>query len=117
MDAADFLHHENPPTWAGAGHTTLGVQGPRQTDCATQPSQEGKVAKVKTVIIQKRDSSVDTTWTYSVVHVQRSSHHWCRKRLWYPVRSKQSNGRLADIPLCCKRRRMVLVDNEWCVTD
>ncbi|GFY30622.1 hypothetical protein TNCV_3117841 [Trichonephila clavipes] len=29
------------------------------------------------------------------------------KRLWFPVKSKRSNGRFVDIPLLCKRRRMV----------
>ncbi|GFT95927.1 hypothetical protein TNCV_312541 [Trichonephila clavipes] len=27
MDAADFLYHENPPTWTGVEPSTLGVQG------------------------------------------------------------------------------------------
>ncbi|GFU64706.1 hypothetical protein TNCV_876291 [Trichonephila clavipes] len=33
-----------------------------------------------------------------------SSHHWRLKHLWFPVKGKQSNGFLADIPLCSKRR-------------
>ncbi|GFW77665.1 hypothetical protein TNCV_133561 [Trichonephila clavipes] len=33
---ADFLHHENPPTWAGVEPTTLGAEGQRQTNYATQ---------------------------------------------------------------------------------
>ncbi|GFV96678.1 hypothetical protein TNCV_3387711 [Trichonephila clavipes] len=27
MDAVDFLHHENPPTWAGVEPATLGAEG------------------------------------------------------------------------------------------
>ncbi|GFV13542.1 uncharacterized protein TNCV_67451 [Trichonephila clavipes] len=46
---------------------------------------------------------------HSVVHVRRSSHHWWRKHLWFPVKGKQSNGCLADIPFCCKRRRMATI--------
>ncbi|GFU49629.1 hypothetical protein TNCV_4143961 [Trichonephila clavipes] len=35
IDAGDFLQHENPPTWAGVEPANLGVQGQRQTNCAT----------------------------------------------------------------------------------
>ncbi|GFS50259.1 transposable element Tc3 transposase [Trichonephila clavipes] len=52
----------------------------------------------------------------SVVYFHGSSHHWRRKRLWFSVKGKRSNGRLADIPLCCKRRRKVQADTEYCVT-
>ncbi|GFX86787.1 hypothetical protein TNCV_1409841 [Trichonephila clavipes] len=45
---------------------------------------------------QKRDSSVNTMSFHSVVYVRRSSHHWWRKSLWFPVKGKRSNGRLAD---------------------
>ncbi|GFU49547.1 hypothetical protein TNCV_1590861 [Trichonephila clavipes] len=36
MTAVDFLHHENPPTWAGVEPTTLSADGQRQTNYATQ---------------------------------------------------------------------------------
>ncbi|GFW28678.1 hypothetical protein TNCV_3713931 [Trichonephila clavipes] len=36
MTTVDFLHHENPPTWAGVEPATLGVDGQRQTNYATQ---------------------------------------------------------------------------------
>ncbi|GFW29010.1 hypothetical protein TNCV_2355681 [Trichonephila clavipes] len=36
MAAVDFLHHENPPTWAGVELATLGADGQRQTNYATQ---------------------------------------------------------------------------------
>ncbi|GFV41523.1 hypothetical protein TNCV_3626751 [Trichonephila clavipes] len=36
MIAVDFLHHENPPTWAGVEPATLGADGQRQTNYATQ---------------------------------------------------------------------------------
>ncbi|GFU68525.1 hypothetical protein TNCV_1989751 [Trichonephila clavipes] len=29
MAAVDFLHHENPPTWAGVEPATLGAEGQR----------------------------------------------------------------------------------------
>ncbi|GFW28464.1 hypothetical protein TNCV_4641291 [Trichonephila clavipes] len=61
---------------------------------------------------QKRNSSVNTMPFHSVARVRRSSHHWRRKPLWYPVKDKRSNGCLAHIPLCYKRRRMVRVDTE-----
>ncbi|GFW43111.1 hypothetical protein TNCV_1475061 [Trichonephila clavipes] len=28
---------------------------------------------------------------HSVVHVRHSTHHWQRKRLWFPVKGKRSN--------------------------
>ncbi|GFW79356.1 hypothetical protein TNCV_2477631 [Trichonephila clavipes] len=39
MAAVDFLHHENPPTWAGVQPATLGGEGQRQTNHATQPAE------------------------------------------------------------------------------
>ncbi|GFW71529.1 hypothetical protein TNCV_2309641 [Trichonephila clavipes] len=36
MADVDFLHHENPPTWAGVEPATLGAEGQRQTNLATQ---------------------------------------------------------------------------------
>ncbi|GFX59586.1 hypothetical protein TNCV_3054051 [Trichonephila clavipes] len=36
MATVDFLHHENPPTWAGIEPATLGTGGQRQTNHATQ---------------------------------------------------------------------------------
>ncbi|GFU50313.1 hypothetical protein TNCV_301461 [Trichonephila clavipes] len=39
-------------------------------------------------------------------------HHWWCKRIWFPVKGKRSDGRLANIPLCGKRRRMVRPDTE-----
>ncbi|GFX88418.1 hypothetical protein TNCV_2278861 [Trichonephila clavipes] len=36
MAAVDFLHHEGPPTWAGVEPATLGAEGQRQTNYATQ---------------------------------------------------------------------------------
>ncbi|GFV95338.1 hypothetical protein TNCV_4587131 [Trichonephila clavipes] len=42
---------------------------------------------------------------------------WRRRRLWFCVKGRPSNARLADRPLCCKRRRMVRVDTECYVTD
>ncbi|GFW30475.1 hypothetical protein TNCV_454131 [Trichonephila clavipes] len=34
----DFLHHENPPTWAGVEPAALGAEGQRQTNHALQPA-------------------------------------------------------------------------------
>ncbi|GFX11233.1 uncharacterized protein TNCV_1893741 [Trichonephila clavipes] len=61
---------------------------------------------------QMRDSSVKTTTFYSASHILLSSHHWWWRRLWFCVKDRPSNGRLADRPLCCKRRRMVRSDTE-----
>ncbi|GFW68984.1 hypothetical protein TNCV_2918821 [Trichonephila clavipes] len=36
-----------------------------------------------------------------------SSHHWRHKRMWFPVKGKQSNKHFADILLCCKQRLIV----------
>ncbi|GFV48981.1 hypothetical protein TNCV_2164711 [Trichonephila clavipes] len=33
-----------------------------------------------------------------------SSYHWWLRRLWFCVKGRSRNGRLADRPLCCKRR-------------
>ncbi|GFS52269.1 transposable element Tcb2 transposase [Trichonephila clavipes] len=53
-----------------------------------------------------RESSVKTTAFNSAAHILLSSHHWRRRCLWFCVKGRPSNGRLADRPLCCKRRRM-----------
>ncbi|GFU45104.1 hypothetical protein TNCV_4235721 [Trichonephila clavipes] len=63
------------------------------------------------------DSIVNTMSFHSIVHDCRSSHLWRRKRLWFPVKGKRNNGCLADIPLCCKRRRTVRAVTERCVRD
>ncbi|GFW84690.1 uncharacterized protein TNCV_2597351 [Trichonephila clavipes] len=34
------------------------------------------------------------------------------KALWFPVKSKRSNGRLVDTPFCCKRCRNIREDTE-----
>ncbi|GFW99184.1 hypothetical protein TNCV_3009521 [Trichonephila clavipes] len=34
-----FLHHENPPTWAGVEPATLGAEGHRQSNHATQAAK------------------------------------------------------------------------------
>ncbi|GFW66505.1 uncharacterized protein TNCV_3310241 [Trichonephila clavipes] len=65
---------------------------------------------------QKQDSSVNTMKFHLIVHVHRSSHYRRRKSLWFPVKNKQSNGRLADIPLFCKQRRMFQQDGATCHT-
>ncbi|GFT33874.1 hypothetical protein TNCV_4383641 [Trichonephila clavipes] len=36
MAVVDFLYHENSPTWVGDEPATLGTEGPRQTNYATQ---------------------------------------------------------------------------------
>ncbi|GFW14684.1 hypothetical protein TNCV_1561471 [Trichonephila clavipes] len=56
---------------------------------------------------QMHDSSVKTTSFHSAAHILLSSHHWRRRRLELCVKSKPSNGRLADRSLSYKRRRMV----------
>ncbi|GFW03834.1 hypothetical protein TNCV_2049501 [Trichonephila clavipes] len=53
-----------------------------------------------------RDSSVKINSFHSATHILLSSYHWRWRRLWFCVKGRQSNGHLADGPLCCKRRRM-----------
>ncbi|GFS73876.1 ascorbate transporter, chloroplastic [Trichonephila clavipes] len=55
-----------------------------------------------------RDPSVKTTSFHSAALILLSSHHWWRRRLWFCVKGRPSYGRLADRPLCCKRRRMIV---------
>ncbi|GFS90809.1 DUF4817 domain-containing protein [Trichonephila clavipes] len=38
MATIDFLHHENPTTWAGVEPATFGAEGQRQTNHAIQPA-------------------------------------------------------------------------------
>ncbi|GFV71632.1 hypothetical protein TNCV_3534231 [Trichonephila clavipes] len=38
MADVDFLHHENPPTWAEVKPATLGAEGQRQINHLTQPA-------------------------------------------------------------------------------
>ncbi|GFV31482.1 integrase catalytic domain-containing protein [Trichonephila clavipes] len=52
------------------------------------------------------DSSVKTTSFHSAIHILLSSYHWWRRRLWFCVKDRPTNGRLVDRPLCCKRLRM-----------
>ncbi|GFT11135.1 hypothetical protein TNCV_1084831 [Trichonephila clavipes] len=54
-----------------------------------------------------RDSPVKTTSFHSATHILLSTHRWGRRCLWFCVKDRQSNGRLAERPLCCKRRRKV----------
>ncbi|GFY29293.1 hypothetical protein TNCV_4724211 [Trichonephila clavipes] len=61
---------------------------------------------------QMRDSSVKTTSFHSATHILLSLHHWRRRHLWFCVKGRPSNGRFADRPLCCKRRRMVRAETE-----
>ncbi|GFU63470.1 hypothetical protein TNCV_45161 [Trichonephila clavipes] len=61
---------------------------------------------------QMRYSSVKTISFQSDADFLLSSHHWWRRRLWLCVKGRPSNGRLAGIPLCCKRRQMVRADTE-----
>ncbi|GFX06113.1 DUF1758 domain-containing protein [Trichonephila clavipes] len=45
MAAVDFLHQENLPIWAGVEPATLGAEGLRQTNHATQPAKIKKGLK------------------------------------------------------------------------
>ncbi|GFT69619.1 teneurin-a [Trichonephila clavipes] len=40
MDAIDFLHQENPPTWTGIKCATLGAEGQLQTNYTTQSPRQ-----------------------------------------------------------------------------
>ncbi|GFW65845.1 hypothetical protein TNCV_586711 [Trichonephila clavipes] len=52
-----------------------------------------------------RDLSVKTISFHSAAHILLSSHHWWMRRLWFCIKGRPSNGRLAVRPLCCKRHR------------
>ncbi|GFW74626.1 hypothetical protein TNCV_962011 [Trichonephila clavipes] len=52
MAAVDFLHHENPPTWAGVESTTLDAEGQRQTDHSIQPARFAKTATAGSNVVQ-----------------------------------------------------------------
>ncbi|GFV11687.1 hypothetical protein TNCV_976761 [Trichonephila clavipes] len=56
---------------------------------------------------QMSDSSVITTSFHSAAQILLSSHHWRWRHLWFCVKGRPINRRLADRSLCCKRRRMV----------
>ncbi|GFX66920.1 hypothetical protein TNCV_999591 [Trichonephila clavipes] len=53
---------------------------------------------------QMRDSSEKTTSFHSATHIFLLSYHWQWRRLWFCVKGRPINGRLADRPLCFKRR-------------
>ena len=59
---------------------------------------------------QKRDSSENTTFRHSVIHVALVRHHSKRCRLCCGVNGSLLNGRRECRPLATNRREMVLVD-------
>ncbi|GFW10784.1 hypothetical protein TNCV_4919031 [Trichonephila clavipes] len=61
---------------------------------------------------QMLDSSVKTTSFHSAAHVLLSLHHWRWRRLWFCVKGRPFNGRLADRPIYYKRLRMVRADTD-----
>ncbi|GFV20027.1 uncharacterized protein TNCV_1154281 [Trichonephila clavipes] len=58
MATVDFLHHENPPTWAGVEPTTLDADGQRQTNYATQ-SALAEFSYDNTTPLAHADASTD----------------------------------------------------------
>ncbi|GFT31700.1 hypothetical protein TNCV_231201 [Trichonephila clavipes] len=58
--SVDFLHHENPPTWVGVKPATLGTEGQRQTNHATQPARWYRRVQVRIVIAQVPPSREET---------------------------------------------------------
>ncbi|GFV22426.1 hypothetical protein TNCV_4276961 [Trichonephila clavipes] len=40
MDAVDFLHHENSPTWAGVEPANFSIQGQHLTKHSNHPAQK-----------------------------------------------------------------------------
>ncbi|GFU79989.1 hypothetical protein TNCV_578691 [Trichonephila clavipes] len=61
MDVVGFLHHENPPTWAGVISATLGEQDQRQTNYAIQQARsklQNYMAAGISLNLQKADSAV-----------------------------------------------------------
>ncbi|GFX18911.1 hypothetical protein TNCV_322161 [Trichonephila clavipes] len=70
MAPVDFLHHENPSTWAGAEPTNSGTESQRQTNHATQ-STGGKHSPapapgVSAATAHKTFGPIDLTSTDSV---------------------------------------------------
>ncbi|GFV72180.1 hypothetical protein TNCV_3278351 [Trichonephila clavipes] len=51
MDAIDFLHHENPPTWGGVEPPTLCVQAQRLANGYKKRS--GRASTVKTKVVNE----------------------------------------------------------------
>ncbi|GFU88803.1 hypothetical protein TNCV_4444801 [Trichonephila clavipes] len=43
MAGVDFLHHEDPSTWAGVEPATIGAEDQRQNTHATQPAVPQKI--------------------------------------------------------------------------
>ncbi|GFY01265.1 hypothetical protein TNCV_5077321 [Trichonephila clavipes] len=45
MESVNFLHYKNPPTWPGVEPATLGAEGRRQNNYASQPTDlySGKI--------------------------------------------------------------------------
>ncbi|GFY11657.1 hypothetical protein TNCV_4231261 [Trichonephila clavipes] len=59
MIAVDFLHHENPSTWAGVKPATFCTESQRQTDHATQPTSTRGLLVTDHVILNHGQ----VTWT------------------------------------------------------
>ncbi|GFT53233.1 hypothetical protein TNCV_4233301 [Trichonephila clavipes] len=64
MTTVDFLHHENPPTWTGIELVTIGAEGQRQTNQATQPARGGNIIpeKCDNLIIPIRSKALQVDW-------------------------------------------------------
>ncbi|GFU59701.1 hypothetical protein TNCV_3186661 [Trichonephila clavipes] len=64
MGAVNFLHHENPPNWAGIEPATLCTEGQRQTNYATQKRERIYLNLFRRHIYLKRDESMvaQRTW-------------------------------------------------------
>ncbi|GFY35215.1 hypothetical protein TNCV_5045891 [Trichonephila clavipes] len=60
MAAVDFLHHENPPTWAGVETANLGAEGQRQTNHAIQPAVFTLVLKVADTWLERYEFEPST---------------------------------------------------------
>ncbi|GFU45498.1 hypothetical protein TNCV_3625921 [Trichonephila clavipes] len=83
------------------------------------PLSDGFPDSNPTIVVLQTDgnSSVKKTSFHSAAHMLLSLYHWRRRCLWFCVKSKRSNGCLADRLLCCKRLRMLRAETEGCVTD
>lgn len=86
--------------------------------------------------VQKLLTTVTPNTNLAIVIMQAEARFFCKRNVvsflypglpflaplvaQMPVISSQgkwSNGRLLDIPLCCKRRQMAWAVTEWCVAD
>ncbi|GFV83217.1 HTH_Tnp_Tc3_2 domain-containing protein [Trichonephila clavipes] len=80
MATVDFLHPENPPTWAGVESANLGAGGQRQTNHATQPLKMWKefVCQFRTKTLPSMKPDPGTRKPF-VILKRRLKEQWTRE--------------------------------------